>query len=84
VKSITALTHDVAGDIVVYGSGQLVHTLLEHDLADELRLTICPFVLGDGQRLFDQASDHTSLRLTGTRTIGDSIVQLVYRPTGNA
>jgi dihydrofolate reductase len=80
VKAISALKHEVSGDIVVYGSGQLVHTLMEHDLVDELRLMVFPFVVGAGERLFSQASDRKDLRLVGTRTVGEGIALLTYRP----
>jgi dihydrofolate reductase len=84
VTEVSELKHKINGDIVVYGSGQLAHTLIEHDLADELRLTIYPFVLGAGQRLFGETSDTKPMRLTGTRTIGDSLAFLTYRPVPNA
>ncbi len=54
---VSALKRKIAGDIVVYASGQLVHTLLEHDLVDEARLTVYPVVLGEGERLFGPTSD---------------------------
>ena len=84
VTEVSELKYTINGDIVVYGSGQLAHTLIEHDLADELRLTIYPFVLGAGQRLFGETSDTKPMRLTGTRTIGDSLAFLTYRPVPNA
>jgi len=84
VTEVSELKYKINGDIVVYGSGQLAHTLIEHDLADELRLTIYPFVLGAGQRLFGETSDTKPMRLTGTRTIGDSLAFLTYRPVPNA
>ncbi|HEX7428398.1 MAG TPA: dihydrofolate reductase family protein [Mycobacterium sp.] len=46
VNAVSKLRQKVNGDIVIYASFQLVHTLLEHDLVDELRLVIYPFVLG--------------------------------------
>src|SRR5437667_4972145 len=54
VNEVSKLKQGLDGDIVVYASGQLVHTLIEHDLVDELRLMIYPFVLGAGQRLFGE------------------------------
>jgi dihydrofolate reductase len=80
LTEVSALKHKVNGQIVVYASGRLVPTLIEHDLVDELRLITYPFVVGAGRRLFEQTSRLTPLRLTGTRTIGDSLVLLTYQP----
>src|SRR5215469_4867055 len=49
VAAVSTLRRKVNGNIVVYGSFQLVHTLLEHELVDELRMMIYPFVLGAGE-----------------------------------
>lgn len=80
VDEVTTLKENVNGDIVVYASGQLVHTLMEHDLVDELRLMIYPFVLGAGARLFGETSNKTPMRLISTRTVGDSLALLTYQP----
>ena len=84
VTEVSELKHRINGDIVVYGSGQLAHTLIDHDLVDELRLTVYPLVLGAGQRLFGKISDTKPLRLTGARTIGGSLAFLTYQPVRNA
>jgi dihydrofolate reductase len=84
VKEVSKLKQKVNGDIVVYGSGRLVHTLIEHDLVDELRLMICPFVLGAGERVFGETSDQKPMRLVDTRTIGDGLVCLTYQPVRDA
>jgi dihydrofolate reductase len=84
VKEVSKLKQQVNGDIVVYGSGRLVHTLIEHDLVDELRLMICPFVLGAGERVFGETSDQKPMRLVDTRTIGDGLVCLTYQPVRDA
>jgi dihydrofolate reductase len=57
VEVVSKLKQQVAGDIVVYASFQLLRTLLEHDLADEIRLMVLPVVLGAGERLFGETSD---------------------------
>jgi dihydrofolate reductase len=80
VPEVTALCRKVNGHIVVYASFQLVHTLVEHGLVDELRMTIFPFVLGDGRRLFGRTGDKKHLRLVEMRTVGDGLVLLIYRP----
>ncbi|MEV5754324.1 dihydrofolate reductase family protein [Actinoallomurus sp. NPDC052308] len=81
VNEVSRLKQEVNGDIVVYGSGRLVPTLMEHDLVDELRLIICPIAVGDGERLFGRTSDQKPMRLVDTRTVGDGLVRLTYQPT---
>jgi dihydrofolate reductase len=81
VDEISALKRSVSGEILVYGSGQLVRTLMAHNLADELRLVVFPVVLGAGLRLFDGAGDKRPLRLVDTRKIGDSLVHHTYEFT---
>jgi len=63
VNEISKLKQQINGDIVVAASFQLLHTLLEHDLADELRLMIYPVVLGTGKRLVGETSDKKPMRL---------------------
>src|SRR6266571_4616042 len=57
VNEVSKLKQGLNGDIVVPASFQLVHTLMEYDLVDELRLKIFPVVLGAGERLFGETSD---------------------------
>jgi dihydrofolate reductase len=80
VKKVSKLKQQLAGDIVVPASFQLVRTLIEHDLADELRLMIYPVVLGAGERLFGDTSDKKPLRLISTRTVGDDLAYLTHQP----
>jgi dihydrofolate reductase len=78
VGEVSKLKQELAGDIVVYASTQLVHTLMEHDLVDELRLMIYPVVLGTGERLFGETSDKKPMRLVHAQTVGDSLAFLTY------
>ena len=78
------LKQRISGDIVVAASFQLLHTLLEHDLADELRLMIYPVVLGTGRRLVGETSDKKPLRLVGNKTVAGDLVLLTYEFVGKA
>jgi dihydrofolate reductase len=82
VEEVSKLRQGPDGDIVVHGSAQLVQTLLEHDLVDELRLMIFPVVLGTGKRLFGDTSDKKRLRLMDSRMVGDGIALLIYEAGG--
>jgi dihydrofolate reductase len=78
VSEVSKLRQELNGEIVVAGSIQLVHTLMEHDLVDELRLMVYPVVLGAGNRLFVETSDKKSVRLLGTRIV-DDLAYLIYQ-----
>jgi dihydrofolate reductase len=79
VNEVSTLKQQLAGDIVIAASFQLVHTLLEHDLADELRLMIYPVVLGAGRRLFGETSDNKPMRLVGNKTVAGDLAYLTYQ-----
>jgi dihydrofolate reductase len=78
VSEVLKLKQDIHGEILVYASYQLVHTLIEHDLVDELRLVIFPVVLGAGARLFGLTSDKRPLHLVEVTTIGDGLTFVTY------
>jgi dihydrofolate reductase len=78
VTEVSKLKQELAGDIVVYASYQLGHTLIEHDLVDELRLFVWPVVLGAGERLFGATTEKKAMRLVDTKTIGDGLAFLTY------
>jgi len=79
VNEVSQLKQELDGEIVVYASRQLVHTLIENDLVDELRLMIHPFVLGAGERLIGETSDKVPLRLVANQTIGNGLAYLAYQ-----
>ena len=82
VKEVSKLKQKLRGIIMVNGSAQLVQTLIAHDLVDELRLMVFPVVLGSGKRLFAETSDMKRLQLADSRTVGDGIAILIYKPAG--
>ena len=84
VEEVSKLRRAPGGNIVIHGSRQLVQTLIEHDLVDELRLMVFPVVLGTGKRLFGDMSDKKRLRLTDSKMVGDGIAILIYEPAHEA
>jgi dihydrofolate reductase len=78
-ESVSRVRDEVDGEIAVHGSAQLVQTLVEHDLVDELHLMVFPVVLGSGKRLFADTTDKKRLNLVETRTFGEGVTLLVYR-----
>jgi dihydrofolate reductase len=79
VDEVSKLRRTVDGEILVFASKQLVHTLMENDLVDEVRLTVYPVVLGSGERLFGETADKRSMSLVKSQTLGDGLVYLIYR-----
>jgi dihydrofolate reductase len=77
-SEVAKLKEQVDGEIVVYGSNQLVRLLLEHDLVDEARLMIYPCLLGEGERVFDAMSDSKRMRLLDTQIVGDNLAFVRY------
>src|SRR5436190_14554253 len=84
VNEVSKLKQELNGEIVLPASFQLLHTLLEHDLVDELRLMIVPVVLGAGARLFAETSHMKPMRLVDTQTIDDGVAFLTYEPIRDA
>ncbi len=83
VEEVRKLKQELDGDIYVHGSRQLAQTLIESDLVDELHLMVFPVVLGTGKRLFGETSDKKPLRLVESRTVGEGVAILVYRPAAD-
>jgi dihydrofolate reductase len=65
-------------DLLVMGSGRLVHALREHDLVDEYEIWIHPILLGAGRRLFEETAGAAKLALTGTNTTDKGVTVLTY------
>jgi dihydrofolate reductase len=63
-------------DLLVMGSGRLVHALREHGLVDEYELWIHPILLGQGKRLFEESAKTTTLALRGSKTTDRGITVL--------
>jgi dihydrofolate reductase len=68
-------------DILVFGSGDLVNSLMQHDLVDEYRMMVFSVVVGSGKRLFGEG-DTKTLKLVGSQTFDSGAVVLTYEPAG--
>ena len=79
VEEITQLRQQPGRPLLVYGSGQLVHTLMQHDLIDEYCLMVHPVVLGSGQQLF-QPGSMAKLKLLTATTTRTGVAVLTYAP----
>jgi dihydrofolate reductase len=80
-QKVSELKQQDGKHILVFGSAQLVHTLMEHDLIDEYRLMVFPIVVGKGKRLFGDVGETRTLRLVDTKPVGpDGVLVLTYRP----
>jgi dihydrofolate reductase len=80
-EEVAKLKQQPGQGILIYGSGELAQTLMQHDLIDEYRLLVYPVVLGSGKRLFRDGSKAT-LKLVETKTFSSGVVLLRYQPAG--
>src|SRR5918999_2179449 len=72
------------GELVVYGSPDLVDELVKHELVDEYRILVYPVILGSGKHLFREPIDTHHLRLIGSRSFSSGVVLLTYAPEHEA
>jgi dihydrofolate reductase len=79
VEGIKKLKEQDGNNILIYGSGQLIRSLMPHDVIDEYVLLVHPVVLGRGGRLFEDGNNK-DLKLIDTKTL-DGIVALTYEPS---
>jgi class 3 adenylate cyclase/dihydrofolate reductase len=80
-EEIAQLKRQPGGNILLYGSADLLNSLIKHDVIDEYRLMVFPVVLGSGKRLFRDANHTTQLQLVETRTFDSGVTVLTYQPT---
>jgi dihydrofolate reductase len=81
LEGLNRLKQSDGGELLVNGSCQLVRTLIENDLVDELRLMVFPIVLGMGKRLFSDSPHAWPFRLLESTAVGKEGVLVVrYEP----
>lgn len=80
---VTKIKQQPGLNIVIYGAGAVAHTLVQHELVDEIRVWLYPLVTGvteNSKQLFNNASDIPLLRLMNTRSFDTSLVIHTYQP----
>jgi dihydrofolate reductase len=82
-KAINAIKQETGGDILLFGSGKLVQSLIQLDLVDQYNLLYYPVVLGKGQKLFEDGSE-TKLKLVESTAYSSGVMGLIYEPDRSA
>ena len=82
VQEIIKLKEQTGPELQVHGSGNLIQTLLKHDLIDEFRLKIFPITLGTGKRLFGEGTIPAGLKLVDGRTSTTGVIIATYERAG--
>ncbi|CAN5691005.1 hypothetical protein BH18CHL1_BH18CHL1_06400 [soil metagenome] len=81
-EGIAALKRQDGAELQVYGSGNLIQTLMRHDLVDQYRLWIFPLVSGSGKRLFSEGTIPAGLKLLDSTVSTTGVVIGRYGPAG--
>jgi dihydrofolate reductase len=81
-EAVGRLKEQPGGEIQVMGSGDLVQTLMEHDLVDEYRLWVFPVVIGAGKRLFGRGTLPAAMKLVDTKTSSTGVAIHTYERAG--
>ena len=81
-EGIAALKKGDGPELQVHGSGNLIQTLLRHNLVDEYRLWIFPVVIGSGKRLFSDGTIPAALKLVDSKVSTTGVVIGTYEPAG--
>lgn len=80
---INRLKQQDAPELQVHGSGNLIQTLLKHNLIDEMRVMIFQVAVGNGKRLFGEGTNPSSFRLVDSRVTGTGVIVATYQRTGD-
>ena len=80
--AIAALKREDGPELQVHGSGNLIQTLLRHNLVDQYRLWVFPVVIGSGKRLFADGTTPAGLRLVDSKVSTTGVVMGTWEPAG--
>jgi dihydrofolate reductase len=81
-EAMARLKEQDGPEIQVHGSGNLIQTLLKHNLVDVFSLFIFPVLLGSGKRLFADGTVPAGLRVVDTKTSTTGVIMARYEPAG--
>jgi dihydrofolate reductase len=81
-EGIAALKKSDGPELQVHGSGNLIQTLLRHNLIDQYRLWVFPMVIGSGKRLFADGTIPSGLRLVDSKVSTTGVIIGTYEPAG--
>jgi dihydrofolate reductase len=81
-EGIAALKREDGPELQVHGSGNLIQTLLRHNLVDQYRLWVFPVVIGSGKRLFSEGTIPSGLKLVDSEVSTTGVVIGTYEPAG--
>lgn len=79
-EELPRLKQQIAQDILIFGSNQLVHTLMAQNLIDEYRLMVFPVILGTGKRIYPEGGEKKTLKLAESKPLASGVTVLTYEP----
>jgi dihydrofolate reductase len=82
VDEIRRLKASDGPELHIWGSSNVLQTLIAGDLVDEYRLWVAPVVLGEGKRLFENGVPPRRLSLVATQSTSTGVLINTYRPAG--
>ncbi|MGH2510354.1 MAG: dihydrofolate reductase family protein [Ktedonobacteraceae bacterium] len=80
VEEVAKLKQQPGQNILIFGSGALVHTLMQRGLIDEYQILVYPVVLGSGKSFFKGFDERVPLKLVEAKTFASGVVALSYQP----
>jgi dihydrofolate reductase len=83
-EAVASLKERSEQDIAIMGSGELIQSLMPHNLIDEYMLMIHPLILGTGRRLFPDGTSFAALRLVKSVPTTTGVIIATYQPAASA
>lgn len=82
VEEIKQLKEENGPDLFVWGSGNLIQTLLEHDLIDKMHILTYPITIGSGKKLFAEGTKPQAFKIADSVVSPTGVIVATYEPTG--